>query len=119
MDCHARDHAAERRITEDERAGCSVILGGIIAALHEVDGFLPSAIPAGTVATWSAAFLGMVVTCSRRGSLRRELPRPAAALRQLVLDRDGPAGRSTDSRLIHFDLLGRETSWSRQGRSPG
>jgi len=47
-------------ITEDERAGMQRELGGIIAALHEVTGSAFGYPQRGLVATWSAAFLGMV-----------------------------------------------------------
>jgi aminoglycoside phosphotransferase (APT) family kinase protein len=92
-------------ITGDERAGMQRELGGMIAALHEVTGSGFGYPQRGLVATWSAAFLGMVDdVLADAARFEVELPRPAAALRQLVLDRMDLLDVVRTPRLIHFDL---------------
>jgi len=92
-------------LTADERVPLRRELGGMIAALHEVTGSGFGYPQRGLVTTWSAAFLGMMDdVLADAARFEVELPRPAAALRQLVLDRIDLLDAVRTPRLIHFDL---------------
>ena len=80
-------------------------LGGIVASLHEVTGTGFGYPQKGLVATWSDAFLAMVddvLADAERYAV--VLPRPAAQIWQLVLDRATLLNEVQTPRLIHFDL---------------
>ncbi len=88
-----------------ERARLRRELGGIVASLHEVTGTGFGYPQKGLVATWSDAFLAMVddvLADAERFAVT--LPRPAAQIWQLVLDRANLLNEVHSPRLIHFDL---------------
>lgn len=88
-----------------ERARLRRELGGLVASLHEVTGTGFGYPQKGLVATWSDAFLSMmddVLADAER--FRVELPRPAAQIWQLVMDRVELLNAVQTPRLIHFDL---------------
>ncbi|HET6292177.1 MAG TPA: aminoglycoside phosphotransferase family protein [Kribbella sp.] len=92
-------------VTGDERALLWRELGGMVAAFHEVTGSGFGYPQRGLVASWSTAFLGMMDdVLADAARFEVELPRPAAALRQLVLDRLDLLDGVRTPRLIHFDL---------------
>lgn len=94
-----------KAITGDERARLRRELGGILASLHTVTGTGFGYPQKGLTETWSAAFLSMIDDVL--GDAARfdvQLPRPAEAVRQLVLDRVDLLDGVRTPHLIHFDL---------------
>ncbi|GAA1600558.1 aminoglycoside phosphotransferase family protein [Kribbella sancticallisti] len=88
-----------------ERARLRRELGGIVASLHEITGTGFGYPQKGLVATWSDAFLSMVDdVLADAERFRVELPRPAAQIWKLVLDRVDLLDAVQSPRLIHFDL---------------
>ncbi|WP_328988610.1 aminoglycoside phosphotransferase family protein [Kribbella sp. NBC_01245] len=92
-------------IEGDERARLRKDLGRIVADLHEVTGTSFGYPQRGLTSTWGAAFLAMMDDLlADAATYDVQLPRPAEAIRQLVLDRLPLLDAVRTPTLVHFDL---------------
>lgn len=92
-------------IAGEERARLRKDLGRMVAGLHEVTGTAFGYPQKGLTSTWGAAFLAMMDDLlADAATYDVQLPRPAEAIRQLVLDRLPLLDAVRTPTLVHFDL---------------
>ncbi|MFC0623554.1 phosphotransferase family protein [Kribbella deserti] len=92
-------------ISGDDRTRLRKELGAIVAGLHEVTGSAFGYPQQGLTTSWSTAFLAMIDDLLADATAYDvPLPRPAAAIRQLVIDRLDLLDTVRTPVLVHFDL---------------